>query len=415
MVDRAAGTVVDTVKIETLGAQGDGVTADGVFVSRTLPGEEVRINPTGHRAIPLELLRTAPDRVVPVCGHFGNCGGCSLQHASDGLLAGWKQDLIRRALSARGIEGMELRPMITSPPKSRRRAVLAGKRTKKGTLIGFHAVGSDEIIPINECAVIEPAIMAALPVIGELVLAGASRKAVLRVTVTTSEAGLDIAVTGGKDVEGPMYGQLVAIAATSDIARLSWEGEPVVTRRPPTQRMGKALVLPPPGGFLQATAQAQAALTEAVGDAVDEAKRITDLFAGSGTFTLPLAENAEVHAVEADKASVEALDQAWRTTEGLRRVTVEARELYHRPLLPREFKDVHAVVFDPPRAGARAQCEHLAQTDVPRIAAVSCNPATFARDARILIDGGYQLQWVQPIDQFLWTPHVELAAAFSKG
>lgn len=404
--------MVDEVTIETLGAQGDGVTADGVFVPRTLPGEIVRINPTGHRAIPLELLKTAPERITPICPHFGNCGGCSLQHASDELLADWKVTLIERALLARGIEGIELKPIITSPHKSRRRAVFAGKRTKRGALIGFHAAASDEVIPITGCAVVEPAILAALPVLQELVTAGASRKAVLRLSVTVSEGGLDVAVTGGKEVEGPMYGHLVAIAATSDIARLSWEGETVVTRRPPIIEMGRARVTIPPAGFLQATTHAQTALVEAVRIAVGDARQITDLFAGSGTFTLPLAEGAEVHAVEAEKDAIEALDQAWRQTEGLRLVTTEARDLHHRPLLAREFKNARAIVFDPPRAGARAQCEHIAGTEVPRIAAVSCNPATFARDARILIDGGYRLDWVQPIDQFLWTPHVELVAGF---
>ena len=322
--------------------------------------------------------------------------------------------MVRKSLAARGIEGFEMRPILTSPPRSRRRAVFTARRTKKGSQIGFHAAGSDQIVPVSECDVVEPAILSLKESLHELVITGASRKGELRIAVTTSEAGLDVAVTGGKPVEGPMYGQLVAFAATSDLARLSWDGEVVVMRRSPVQRMGRALVAPPAGGFMQATAHGEAALVTAVREVVAGAENITDLFSGSGTFSLPLAENAKVLAVEADAAALEALDAGWRMAEKLRSVTVERRDLFHRPLLDREFAKIAAVVIDPPRQGARAQSEQLAKSKVGRIAAVSCNPATFARDARILIDGGFRLDWVQPVDQFRWSPHVELAAQFSR-
>ncbi len=413
--------VVELV-IEALGAQGDGVTAEGVFVPFALPGERVRYVPSGHQAshrARLEaVLSRAPGRAEPPCPHFGRCGGCALQHASDELVAEWKRDLVRRALASRGIEGVEIRPTVTSPPGSRRRATFAARRTRKGTLVGFHAAGSDEIVPIATCPVSEPALVAALPILAELAEIGASRKGTLRLTVTASERGLDVAAEGGKPVEGPLYGQLVAVAATRDLARLSWEGEALVTRRQPVQRMGSAWVAPPPGGFLQATAHGEAALVaamrEAAGGTAAGPTRIADLFAGSGTFALPLAEGAEVFAADADPGALAALDAGRRGAEGLRRIETERRDLWHRPLLARELDGFGAVVFDPPRAGARGQAEQLARSTVPLVGAVSCNPATIARDARTLIDGGYRLDWVLPVDQFRWSPHVELAAAFSR-
>ena len=404
--------------IESLGAQGDGVTAEGVFVPFALPGERVRLTASGHRARLDAVLRRTPERAEPPCPHFGSCGGCALQHASDRLLADWKRDLVGRALASRGIEGVDIRATATSPPGSRRRATFAARRTRKGALVGFHAAGSDEIVAVTACPVSDPALVAALPALAELAEIGASRKGALRLTVTAGERGLDVAVEGGKPVEGPMYGELVAIAATRDLARLSWEGEPLVTRRQPVHRFGRAWVAPPPGGFLQATREGEAALVaamrEAVGGTVVGAGRVADLFAGSGTFALSLAETAELLAADADAQALAALDTGWRGAEGLRRITTERRDLLHRPLLARQLAAFDAVVFDPPRAGARAQVQQLALSPVPRIGAVSCNPATFARDARTLIDGGYRLDWVLPVDQFRWSSHVELAAAFSR-
>lgn len=407
--------VTETVTISELGAQGDGVTDQGVFVPGTLPGESARVNITGHRATLLEIVETAPERIQPICPHFGSCGGCALQHAGDGFLAAWKRDLIDRALAARGIDGIEVAETITSPPASRRRITFGGRRTKKDVVIGFHAPASDQLVAIEECAVARPQIIGALPILERLIVAGASRKGEVKLVITTSEAGLDIAATGGKPMDGGLYGQLVAATAASDIARLTWDGEPVISRDPPTQTMGRARVVPPPGGFLQATEEGEAALVAAVRRAVGDAGSIADLFAGSGTFTLPLAERAEVLAIETQAEALEALDAGWRQAPDLKRVTTEVRDLFRRPLLARELDGTDAVVIDPPRQGARAQCEQIALSGVGRVAAVSCNPATFARDARILIDAGFALDWVQPVDQFRWNPHVELAAAFSRG
>jgi 23S rRNA (uracil1939-C5)-methyltransferase len=242
---------------------------------------------------------------------------------------------------------------------------------------------------------------------------GGSRKSELVLTITRSLAGPDVSVTGGKPLDGQLRLELARVTEAHGLSRLTWDGEVVALRTAPMQAMGRAMVAPPPGAFLQATEQGQADLLAAVQDAVGNAKRITDLFAGVGTFALPLADHAEVHAVEGDAAMIAALDKGWRQAEGLKRVTSETRDLFRRPLEPDEFKKVQAVVIDPPRAGAEAQTKTLALSKVPVIAFVSCNPVTFARDAKVLISAGYSLDWVQPVDQFRWSSHVELAARFS--
>ena len=236
----------------------------------------------------------------------------------------------------------------------------------------------------------------------------------LRLTVTSGPAGLDVDAAGGRALDAGLRSELAAAAEAGDLARLSWGGEPVALRRQPVQAMGRAQVVPPPGAFLQATAEGEAVLVAAVREASAGARRVADLFAGCGTFALPLAETAEVRAVEGDGAMLTALAAGWRQAAGLRRVTTEVRDLFRRPLLAPELAGLDAVVIDPPRAGAEAQSRVLAGSGVPRIAAVSCDPASFARDARLLVEGGYRLDWVQPVDQFRWSGHVELAAQFSR-
>jgi 23S rRNA (uracil1939-C5)-methyltransferase len=407
--------MTQTVRIERLGAQGDGIAEGGApFVAHTLPGETVGVISHGDRARLEAVLEPSAERIAAVCPHVRTCGGCGLQHASDGFLARWKAGLVTAALSARGIEGVAIRPVETSPPGARLRIAVAARRGKKGVQIGFHAAGSSEIVPIESCAVAAPALVAALPVLSELVMMGASRKGELRMTLTLSEGGIDVAVTEAKDLDGPRMALLAGVANRADLARLSWNGEIAVTRRTPVQRVGAMAVVPPPGGFLQATAEGQAALTHAVREIVGPAARVADLFAGSGTFALALADRAEVLAVESDAGALKALHTAWRANPGLHRVTCERRDLFNRPLRGMEMKALGAVVLDPPRAGARAQAEQLAEGGPARIASVSCNPATFARDARILIDGGYRLDWVLPVDQFRWSPHLELVGSFSR-
>jgi 23S rRNA (uracil1939-C5)-methyltransferase len=401
--------------IERLGHRGDGV-AQGpegqVFVPQTLPGEVVEGDLAGDQLLNTRILTPSVNRIRPPCPHARTCGGCLVQHAADPFVADWKLGIVAGALAGQGLDA-PLRPIETSPPRSRRRATLAVRRTKGGALIGFHARASETLVAIPNCQLLHPAIMAGFPALEALVVTGGSRSAELSLTVTHSLGGLDVAVTGGKPLESELRMALARVAEAFNIARLTWDAEVIALRTMPVQRFGKALVAPPPGAFLQATSEGEAALLSAVKEAVGPARRVVDLFAGSGTFTLPLADSAEVHAVESDAAMLAALDRGWRQAQGLHRVSTETRDLFRRPLEPDEFKGFDAVVIDPPRAGAEAQTATLARARVPVIAAVSCNPVTFARDARILTEAGYVLDWVQAVDQFRWAAHVELVARFS--
>lgn len=396
----------EIVTIERLGRDGDGI-AGPLRLPFALPGERWE---TGD---PPRLVDPSPHRVAPPCPHFGSCGGCVLQHAADDWVAGWKADTIVRALAARDLAA-DVRPTLTSPPATRRRAVFAGRRTRKGALVGFHVRRSEAIVEVPGCRVVTPAIRAALPRLAELTRIAASRTATLRLTVTDGPAGLDIDIGAARSLDPDLRRDLAALAAEAGLARLSADGEAVATLRPPFQPMGPARVVPPPGAFLQATADGEAALVASVRAAVGDAARIADLFAGSGTFALPLATVARVVAIEGDPAMPAALIEATRCTPGLHEVRAGARDLFRRPLLAAELASFDAVVIDPPRAGAEAQSRELARSRVPRIAAVSCDPATFARDAALLVAGGYRLEWVQPVDQFRWSGHVELAASFRR-
>lgn len=397
--------------IERLGHSGDGIAPGPVYVPRALPGEVVAGAVEAGRMDAPRIVTPSPDRIAAPCPHYRACGGCQLMHASDAFVAAWKQQIAQTALAAQGLS-TTWRALHTSPPTSRRRATLAARRTKKGALVGFHGRGSGAISQISGCHLLDPALIAALPVAEALALAGASRKGALDVTLTLSGGGLDVAVRGGKPADGPLRLSLARLAEAQDLARLAWDGEQIALRRAPTQTFGRATVVPPPGAFLQATPQGEAALLAAVREITQGAGRIVDLFAGCGTFALPLAESAEVHAVEGDAAMTAALDLGWRHAAGLKRVTTEARDLFRRPLLPDELAGFDAAVIDPPRAGAEAQIDALARARVPTIAHVSCNPVTFARDARRLCEAGYAIEWAQVVDQFRWSVHVELVAAF---
>lgn len=400
-------------RINRLGHLGDGVADGPVFVPLTLPGEVVAGEIAEGRIAQPRIVTPSPDRVRPPCRHFKSCGGCALQHASDAFVAAWKVDVVRTALRAQGLAA-EMRPIRTSPPCSRRRAVLSGRRTKKGALVGFHARASDTVVEIPGCQLLHPDLMACLPALEELTPLAASRKGEVSFSVTRSEAGVDVAVSDAKAMQGTLWAETGTIAERHDMARLTWNGDLVVERRPPVQRFGKVDVVPPPAAFFQATAEGQEALTDAVRETVADAKRVADLFAGCGTFALPLAERSEVHAVEGSAAMLTALDRGWRLSSGLKGVTTETRDLFRRPLMPDELNRFEAVVIDPPRAGAEAQMTQIAQSRVPVVAAVSCNPVTFARDAAALAAAGFALDWVQVVDQFRWSPHVELAARFSR-
>lgn len=399
--------------IERLGHHGDGVAPGPVYVPRALPGELVEGDVTGDRMDRYAILTPAPKRRRPPCPHYAACGGCALMHATDDFVAAWKADVVRAALDAQGLPA-PVRALHTSPERSRRRAVLAGRRTKKAAIAGFHGRASGTLADLTDCLVMDPALTACLPLLRQMTAAGGSRQGEIAFTLTLTEGGIDLAATGGKPLEPALFATLAALADAADLARLTWDGEPVAIRRPATQRFGAVLAEPPAGAFLQATKAGEQALLAAVRDAVGPAGRIADLFSGAGTFSLPLAGLAPVHAAESEPTMMRALDQAARRATGIHPVTTEVRDLFRRPLLPDELARFDAVVLDPPRAGAEAQVHQIAQSAVPVVAYVSCNPVSFARDARLLVAAGFTLDWIEIVDQFRWSTHVELAARLTR-
>lgn len=400
------------ITIERLGHLGDGIAPGPLFAPLTLPGEVITGDIDGDRIANMRVLTPSEHRVKAPCRHYRSCGGCSLQHASDDFVARWKEDVVRQALSAHEIVS-EFRVIHISPTQSRRRAVFSARRTKKGALAGFHMRASDVIVEIPDCKLLDPDLLPAIEIAGELAMIGASRKSELSITATLSAQGLDISVLGGKPLDGPFIAQLGQEAQRLKLARLSWDGEVVATLARPWQSFGQAKVVPSPGAFLQATKEGEAAMVDAVLEIVEDADSVIDLFAGTGTFSLPVASRAEVHAIEGVRAMTKALDLGWRQSKGLKRVTTETRDLFRNPVISKDLR-YGAAVIDPPRAGAEAQMRELSSSNVPVIASISCNPVTFARDAAILIRGGFALDWVQVVDQFRWSSHIEVIGAFSR-
>jgi 23S rRNA (uracil1939-C5)-methyltransferase len=404
--------------IARLGHRGDGVAdtpAGPVYIPGALPGEAVEAERHGERAHLTAVLAPSPDRAAPFVPGAATCGGCGMAHLSVPAQLAWKRVLVSDALAAEKIEA-EVDETIDAHGIGRRRASFHARRGVGGIRVGFMAARSHDVVDLAEhdCPTLAPALKRAVPAIRALAgsLAGVGKPVDAVVTATTS--GLDVDIRGTSARLEPLRLALLRLAEKHDLARLSLHGERIVERRPPVLRLGRAEVLLPPGGFLQATEAGEAALAKLVDEGIGTPKRIADLFAGSGTFSLRLAERAAVAAVEADTEALAALDRAARHTPGLKKITAERRDLFRRPLMPAELSRFDAVVFDPPRAGAEAQARQLAASRVKRIVAVSCNPATLARDMRILIDGGYRLGTVTPVDQFRHSAHVEAVAVLEK-
>ena len=396
--------------IEGLTHLGLGKLDDGrTLLPRVLPGEEVAVAQDGT----VRIVTPSADRVAAPCRHFKTCGGCAMQHASDDFVAAWKQEIVQRAVSAQGLSP-DFRPLVISPAQSRRRAKFAGQRTKKGVQLGFYAKGSDVIVAVPECQLVTPGLKAAFPALEALIMLAASRKSHVSFTVTETAVGPDIVVETEKELTPQLRVELAGFAQQHGVSRLMWQDEVIVTMQPPVQDFGGVKVVPAPGAFLQATAHGEAALRDAVTEIVGKAAKVVDLFAGCGTFALPLAKTAEVDAYEGEADMIAALDRGWREAKGLKRVTSVTRDLFRRPLEPDELAKFDAAVIDPPRAGAEAQIATLADSKIKRIAMVSCNPVTFARDAKTLVGAGYDFDWAQVVDQFRWSPHTEVVGAFTR-
>ncbi len=402
------------MEIERLGVQGDGV-AQGpkgpLFVPFALPGERVRLalDPGNQYAQVLAVLKASPDRIVPICPHFGICGGCALQHLEEGAYLAWKRDQVRAALQSKGLEA-EADPVRSVPLASRRRASFALAHTRAGVVLGYHKRGSHEVVGVEVCPVLAPEIVTSLPKLRSILASLAASKGQARVSATSTEAGLDVAVEGALPrLSAERLGGLAAAAIAAGATRLTLNGEVVLQQGRPTVTLAGARVPLPPGAFLQASREAEHTLVELVSEGVDGAKRVADLFAGLGTFTVALARHAAVDAFEQDAGAVAALAEAARVTPKLKPVRTFVRDLFRNPLKAKELAPYAAVVLDPPRAGAKAQAVELAASSV-RVVAVSCNPGTLARDLRILVDGGYRLTRVVPVDQFRFSPHIEVVA-----
>lgn len=405
--------------IETMGGEGDGVAAGPIFVPFTLPGERVRVQGRGDRRELLEVLAASPERVEPPCPHFFACGGCALQHWAHEPYLAWKADRLRTTLARQHIETQILTPYATGPGTRRRVTLHARRGSREAARLGYKARKSWDLVDIAVCPISEPAIQAAIPALKRLAAPLFEHpKSAPSLHVTLSDTGLDIDITGVEAKSGGLSGdarmQLAERAAEADFARVTLAGEVAYMARSPQVRLGPAVVNLTPGAFLQATRDAEAAMAEFVAGAAAGASRIADLYCGVGTFTFRLAEVAPVHAADFAAEAVQALTAALAGAPGLKGVTAEARDLVRRPVLAEELKKTDVAVFDPPRAGAAEQTAELARSQVARVIGVSCNPATFARDARTLIDAGFRLERVLPVDQFLWSPHIELVGVFQR-
>ncbi len=402
--------------IDRLGARGEGV-AQGpegtIFVAYALAGETIAAEVDGSRGTLVEVLTPSPERIAPFCRYFAHCGGCAVQTLAAGPYARWKRDLVTSALRRAGLAN-EVLDLADAHGAGRRRATFHARFAQGRPAVGFMQARAHEIVEIGTCPVLAASMDGALPAARAIARALAASGKPLDILVTATASGLDADVKGHGPLTEAITQDLVRIAMVHDLARLSNHGTIVVSRRTPVLAMGNAMVAPPPGVFLQATEAGEEALATKVSAHVAEARRIADLFSGVGTFALRMAEFTTVDAFDLDEAALSALAKAARV-KGLHQVAVSARDLFRRPLGPPELERYDAVVFDPPRAGAKKQALALSASSVPLVVAVSCNAQTFACDAAILCAGGYEMTRVEPVDQFRHTPHVEIVAGFRRG
>jgi 23S rRNA (uracil1939-C5)-methyltransferase len=413
--------VVERLLIDHVGHFGDGVAFAGgesLYVPYTLGGEivEVAAVPGHHpdRRRLLQVERASPERIAPICRHFGICGGCAVQHWESAHYRAWKRNLVVETLAQAKVS-CEVHPLIDAHGRGRRRMTLHARLGTHDVLkVGFAAANSHDIVPVDRCPVLDPALAGAIDAAWAIAEPLRPTGKPLDIQITATDGGLDVDVRGSGPLPADLVATLSRVAERHHLARLTRHGELVLMRSPPTIAIGPAQVTLPPGSFLQATVAGEMALAALVSDHCKGAKHIADLFCGVGPFALRLAAKSRVSAFDSDAGSIAALQKGAASTRGLKPLKAEARDLFRRPLVPQELRGFDAVVFDPPRQGAQAQAQQLAASKVPVVVAVSCNVATFARDARILMDAGYGIEGVTPVDQFRYTAHVELVARFSR-
>jgi len=407
--------VAERVTIDHVGHRGDGVSSDRppVYVPFTLPGEIVAADSSDGKCRLARIEQASPERIDPFCTYFTRCGGCAIQHWQPTPYQAWKRQIVIDTLNQAKID-CPVEPLVDAHGAGRRRVTLHARYKDGETKVGFAEAASHAIVAINACPILDPTLSGALDAARAIADLLKPMAKPLDIQVTAADNGLDIDVRGSGPISTALISKLSALAAEHKLARLTRHGELVLMRVPPLVTMGTASVALPPGSFLQATAAGEDALAALVLQHCKGARSVLDLFCGIGPFALRLAAKAKVHALDSDAKAVASLQQAVKETKGLKPIKAEARDLFRRPLVAQELRDIDAVVFDPPRAGAQAQAERLAASKVPLVVAVSCNVQTFARDAKILIDGGYKLHAVTPVDQFRHTPHIELVARFTR-
>lgn len=412
--------MTERLVIDHVGHFGDGVAVSGgetIYVPYALGGETVDVLPSpGHpdRRALAHVVTPSPQRIDPFCPHFGTCGGCAIQHWQDDAYRNWKRQLVVDTLNHAGID-CEVGELIDAHGTGRRRMTLHARQSQQGILrVGFAAAGRHEIIAIDHCPILDPAMHGAIEAANEIAELLRPVSKPLDIQITAADNGLDIDVRGSGPLGTALLSSLSKLAEKHNLARLTRHGELVIMRKPPVVRVGKAQVTLPPGSFMQPTALGEETLAALAFERCKGAKHIADLFCGFGPFAFRLAEKFKVAAFDSDAAAVTALQNAVKLTQGLKPIKAETRDLFRRPLMPQELRDYDCVVFDPPRQGTQAQSQQLAASKIALAVAVSCNPATFARDARILIDGGFKIDSVTPVDQFRHTPHVELVARFRR-
>ena len=413
--------MVERLTIDHVGHRGDGVAdLDGqpVYVPYTLEGETVEVAAVpGHHPDRRRLLaveRASAERITPLCQHFGVCGGCAIQHWDAERYRAWKRELVVETLAQAKLD-CEVAPLIDAHGLGRRRITLHARIGTHDVLkVGFAAAHSHDIVPVDRCPILDPGLSGALEAAWAIAEPLAPTAKPLDIQITATQTGLDVDVRGSGPLPAKLIATLSDVAARHRLARLTRHGELVLMRTPPTIAMGTAQVTLPPGSFLQATVAGEETLAALVSEHCKRAKHIADLFCGVGPFALRLAARSRVAAFDSEPGAIAALQKTATSTSGLKPIKAEVRDLFRRPLVPQELRDYDTVVFDPPRQGAQAQVQQLAASKIPVVVAVSCNAATFARDARILIDGGYTIEGVTPVDQFRHTPHVELVARFKR-
>ncbi len=405
---------IEEVSIVALDAHGHGLTANGAIIPGALPGERALVKVKGKQAEHVETLARSPERAAPICPWFGTCGGCAAQHMSTLLYQAWKRGLLVEALKREGVAA-KVGALIDAHGAGRRRATFHARFPHgEPDEVGFMRARSHDIIAIDKCPLFSPGMAGAIPAAHALSgdLRGLMKP--LDIGVTATLDGLDVDLRGSGPLGRAETQKLAQTADALDLARVSNHGEILIERRSPRIAFGEALARLPPGGFLQATEAGELWLSEFAEGALADAKKVADLFCGAGAFALRLARRRQIFAADADPAAIGALARTAATTPGLRKLEAETRDLFRCPLRADELATFDAALIDPPRAGAIEQARALAASTLPLVVSISCNAATFARDARVLIDGGFQVESVTPLDQFRFSAHVEIAAVFRR-